>query len=64
MKGFKKIELNPGQEKTVTISICIDDLKYFDDKKHEWVIESGEFNVMVGASSRDIRCSKKFELID
>lgn len=64
LKGFKKIELNPGEEKTVSFSICVDDLKYFDDKKHEWVIESGEFNVMVGSSSRDIRCSKKFELIN
>lgn len=64
LKGFKKIELNPEQEKTVTFSICIDDLKYFDDKKHEWVIEAGEFNIMVGSSSRDIRCCKKFELID
>lgn len=64
LKGFNKIELIPGEEKIVTFSICVDDLKYFDDKKHEWVIESGEFNVMVGASSRDIRCSKKFELIN
>lgn len=62
LKAFDKIALNPGEEKTVTFSITPDDLKYFDDARHEWVAEPGKFTLYIGASSADIRTQAPFTL--
>lgn len=60
LKGFRKISLEPGETKTVTFDIEPDMLKYFDDAKHEWVLESGKFTAYVGSASDDIRTSVDF----
>lgn len=62
LKAFDKIALNPGEEKTVTFTITPDDLKYFDDARHEWVAEPGKFTLYIGASSADIRAQASFTL--
>ena len=62
LKGFKKIALNPGEEKSVSFTIGKDALSYFDDKKHEWVAEPGKFEALVASSSQDIRGKVGFEL--
>lgn len=62
LKAFDKIALNPGEEKTVTFTITPDDLKYFDDARHEWVAEPGKFTLYIGASSADIRTQASFTL--
>lgn len=61
LKAFRKINLAPGEEKTVEFTISINDLKFFDDSKHEWVAEPGKFTAYIGASSADIRSSLEFE---
>jgi beta-glucosidase len=62
LKGFKKIALEPGETKTVTFVVEPDMLKFFDDAKHEWVLEKGKFTAYVGASSQDIRSEVSFEV--
>lgn len=62
LKGFRKIALNPGETKTVTFTIEPDMLKYFDDAKHEWVLENGKFTAYIGAASDDIRSQVEFEV--
>jgi beta-glucosidase len=62
LKGFKKIALNPGEEKFVSFTLGKDALSYFDDKKHEWVAEPGKFEAVVAASAQDIRGKVGFEL--
>ncbi|MDR1672269.1 MAG: glycoside hydrolase family 3 C-terminal domain-containing protein [Bacteroidales bacterium] len=62
LKAFEKIELAPGEEKIVSFIISADDLKFFDDKRHEWVAEPGKFTIYIGASSADVRASVAFEL--
>ena len=62
LKGFKKIHLEPGETKTVEFVIEPDMLKFFDDAKHEWVLEKGKFTAYVGASSQDIRSEVSFEV--
>lgn len=62
LKGFRKVELAPGEEKSVTFTIGKDELSYFDDTKHEWVAEPGAFEALFGSSSRDIRASLPFTL--
>jgi beta-glucosidase len=60
LKGFAKVFLEPGERKTVTLSIGRDALAYFDDLTHEWVAEAGTFQVLVGASSRDSSTTAPF----
>ena len=58
----KDILLEPGETKTVTFSIDPEKLMYFDDEKHEWVLEDGKFTAYVGSASDDIRTQVSFEV--
>ncbi len=62
LKAFAKVSLTPGERKAVTFSIPSDALAYYDDVLHKWVAEAGEFEVLVGASSQDIRATASFTL--
>ena len=62
LKGFEKIYLEKGEERTVTFTIGKDELSFFDDKRHEWVAEPGTFEAIIGASSTDIKSRIAFEL--
>jgi len=52
LKGFQKISLQPGETKTVSLAIMPDSLAFYDVKL-KYVVEPGEFEIMVGNSSRD-----------
>jgi beta-glucosidase len=62
LKKFTKIELNPGEEKTVTFKLESRDFSYFDAKRNMWIAESGEYLIAAAASSRDIRLSETVNL--
>ena len=62
LKGFGKVWLEPGQTKTVAISFGRDALSFFDAENHRWVAEPGQFKVLIGASSEDIRAEAEFSL--
>ena len=62
LKGFEKILLQPGETKTVTFTIDVDDLSFFDPERHEWVAEPGRFDAIVAAAADDVRGSVSFEL--
>ncbi len=62
LKGFRKIHLEPGETRTVTFEIEPEMLKFFDDAKHEWVLEKGSFTAYVGSASDDIRTTASFEV--
>lgn len=64
LKGFRKIELAPGEEKEVTFTIRAEALKFFDDKKHAWIAEPGKFKAYVAASSADVRYTLPFVLVE
>jgi beta-glucosidase len=63
LKGFRKIDLKPGQKQTVTFEIDSEMLKFFDADKHEWTLEKGMFTAYIGAASDDIRTQVEFEVI-
>ena len=63
LKGFRKIRLAPGEEKTVTFDIDREALGFFDESRHGWVAEPGMFEAMIGSSSADIRSTVLFELV-
>ena len=53
--GFERVELEPGEEKQVTITLNHDQLSYFDDDTHTFRVEGGTINFYVSASSADDR---------
>lgn len=57
LKGFQKIELKAGESKTVSFSITPEDLKFYNyDLKYDW--EAGDFEIMIGGNSRDVKMGK------
>lgn len=57
LKGFVKLELQPGETKTATVALDFRAFAYYHPGYRRWVAESGAFDIMVGASSADIRQS-------
>jgi beta-glucosidase len=60
LKGFAKVNLKPGESKTVKIALTLRDLSFWDIKTDDWLAEKGEFEVLLGASSQDIRLTESF----
>jgi beta-glucosidase len=54
LKGFQKLTLKPGESKTVTFRITQSELSFYNSEL-KWVAEPGEFDVMVGGNSRDVK---------
>ncbi|MEN8193029.1 MAG: fibronectin type III-like domain-contianing protein, partial [Bacteroidota bacterium] len=63
LKDFIRVELEPGEEKTVSFEINKDDLAYYDVQSSDWKAEPGKFKLMIGNSSRDIKLDAEFELV-
>lgn len=59
LKGYKKVFLNPGESKRVTIELNDRSLAYFDEKSKQWIVDADSFNLSVGSSSQDIRLNAK-----
>ncbi|WP_020015231.1 glycoside hydrolase family 3 C-terminal domain-containing protein [Promicromonospora sukumoe] len=57
LKAFAKVDLAPGESREVTFDLTGRDLAYWHPVLRRWVVEGGEFEVAVGASSRDLRGS-------
>lgn len=60
LRAFDKIELQPGETKTVTFDLNADDLAFvgYDGK---WVLEEGDFKLMIADQSADIHCEKTYQ---
>lgn len=55
LKGFVKVYLEPGEEKKVSVELDDRAFAFWNTATDGWCVESGEYNILVGASSRDIR---------
>ena len=55
LKGFDAVWLNPGESKTVTLSLSRYDFSYWDVVSQSWQIARGTTGISVGASSRDLK---------
>jgi beta-glucosidase len=64
LQGFARISLEPGQTKTVTTRLFVEQLGYYSHENNirQWNIEPGTFIVKVGASSTDIKLEQQLEL--
>jgi beta-glucosidase len=63
LKHFGKVSLKAGETKEVRFTVTANDLKFFDDTRHEWVAEPGTFKIYIGASSTDIHAEATFTLL-
>lgn len=54
LKDFAKVKLQPGETKTVTFTLSKRAFAYYNTQINDWHVESGEFDIMIGKSSRDI----------
>ncbi|MDA3810271.1 MAG: glycoside hydrolase family 3 C-terminal domain-containing protein [Spirochaetaceae bacterium] len=62
LKGFIKMDLKPDEKKSHTFILKEEDLSFYKKKEEKWIFEPGEFEVLCGASSRDIRLKKSITL--
>lgn len=62
LKSFRKVWLEPGEEQVVSMTLSKEDLSFFDDIKHEWVAEPGDFIAHIGNSSTNIKSKVRFVL--
>jgi len=62
LKGFRRVMLTAGQSQAVTFTLGPQAMSFYSVAKHTWVAEPSGFDVLVGASSRDIRLKGNFEL--
>ena len=63
LKAFDKVDLEPGEEKRITISLAADSFSYYNPYLHAWHSESGYYKILVGASSSDIRLIGEYKLL-
>ncbi|MBC6465819.1 glycoside hydrolase family 3 C-terminal domain-containing protein [Actinomadura alba] len=55
LRGFQRVHLQPGERRTVRMTLRAADLAHWDVTRDKWVVESAEHDLMLGASSADIR---------
>ncbi|MEN2399614.1 glycoside hydrolase family 3 N-terminal domain-containing protein [Flavobacterium sp. MC2016-06] len=61
LRDFQKVKLNAGESKTIEFTIDKEKLSFYNNKL-EWTAEPGDFEVMIGASSADIKLRSDFQL--
>ena len=62
LKHFAKVVLEPGEEKEISFQLDGRDFSYYDSRRSMWIAESGTFDILVGASSADIRLTETVNL--
>ncbi|MBL7740901.1 MAG: glycoside hydrolase family 3 C-terminal domain-containing protein [Chitinophagaceae bacterium] len=62
LKDFQKVKLQPGESKTIRFVIDKEKLSFYNDKL-QWITETGDFDLMIGSSSADIRLKDSFALV-
>jgi beta-glucosidase len=62
LKAFAKVALEPGEEKIVSFRLKERDFAYYDVTRHRWVVNPGNFEILVSASSQDVRLRQTIEV--
>ena len=62
LRDFLRVSLDPGETKRLSFTLDEEDFLYWDEKIKGWSLEPGEFEIQIGASSADIKLSKKIEI--
>ena len=64
LKGFQRVALKAGESKEITISIPLEQLCHWDEKKHGWTFEEGPAIIRVGSSSENLPLNTEINLIN
>jgi beta-glucosidase len=62
LKGFRRVNLAPGETKVVSFTLDRSAMAFYSTAKKDWVAEPGRFDVLVGFSSGGIRLKGSFDL--
>ena len=62
LKGYEKVSLNPGETKTVTMTLDKRSFAWYNTDLHDWYAATGTYKILIGASSRDIRLTRDIHL--
>jgi beta-glucosidase len=62
LKAFAKVDLDPGETTVVEFALTARDLSYWSTRLNDWVLEGGQFELAVGASSRDLRLTTTVDI--
>jgi beta-glucosidase len=62
LKGFTKASLKPGESQRVSITLNARSFAYYDATKKSWIAEAGDYTILIGGSSRDIRLRANYRL--
>jgi beta-glucosidase len=62
LKGFAKVELQPGETKTVSIALDFRAFAYYHPAYRQWITEDGDFDILIGASAADMRARQTVTL--
>jgi beta-glucosidase len=62
LKAFKKVMVPAGKEVMVTLTVPVKDLAYYNEQSKKWVIEPGNYKLLAGTSSQDIKTTETISI--
>ena len=62
LRGFRRVTLAPREKMRVEFALAAEDLAYYDVTRHGFLVEPGEYEVLIGGSSQDIRARARFHV--
>lgn len=63
LKGFEKCHIEQGESHQITLNIPVEELAIFSPESGEWFVKRGDYRVLLGSSSRDIRQQAAFSVV-
>ena len=63
LKAFQRVSLKSRETQIVELSVPVSKLRYWDEEKYDWILETGEIELIVGSSASDIRLKKNVKII-
>ena len=63
LRGFSRVSLDPGQQRTVSFTLPASKLAFYDEKLHDFKVEPGMFDIMIGNASDAIKGSGQIEVV-
>ncbi len=62
LKAFKRININKGSGQTINFNIPVTELQKWDLKTNKWVLYPGDYTILIGSSSQDIKLQSAFTI--
>jgi beta-glucosidase len=62
LKAFAKVALQVGEERAVSFQLTKRDFAYYDTSRHDWIVNPGKFDILVGSSSQDLPLRQTIEV--